>query len=131
MKSNAFNWILVSLEAKTKALLTGRRREAQTKDGGPPPAKQWLGPPRQPPRRNRLPAGPVFPLVGPNCAHVNGSEFKQNQTKTRSITNKRPRSFTHVPASRRSTHEKDENGQNRSPQVRFRQNSYLQTGKTR
>lgn len=87
MRSNAFNWILVSLAAKTKALLTGRRREAQTKDGGPSTRTTRQTMARTAP--TTPPDGTVSqpdrfspPLVGPNCANANGSEFKQNQTKT-------------------------------------------------
>lgn len=106
---NAFNWSLVSLAAKTKALLTRRRQSLKQKTADPqhaPPAEQWLGPPRRPTGRDRrcqLCPRLRTPRREPRPTQTKpspGSGFKQ---KPRWIPNNLPRASTHA---RRNTRKK-------------------------
>lgn len=109
---NAFNWSLVSLAAKTKALLTRRRQSLKQKTADPqhaPPAEQWLGPPRRPTGRDRrcqLCPRLRTPRREPRPTQTKpspGSGFKQ---KPRWIPNNLPRASTHARRKQRPTHEK-------------------------
>lgn len=125
-RSNAFNWILVSLAAETKALLTGgankRRRSLNTRR---PPNN---GPNRPDNPRHRTSPGrtPFCPRLGQRLRIQTEPEPDKSALHHLNL----PRSFTHVPADQRSAQLKEKPSKS-SPQLQSRQNSYLRAGKTR